>query len=238
MEPSGGRRYAAGVNLADRAIARLKTGGVAGLCRSVLGYTAAQYEHWRDASLDRKYGLETDGFHLDLAALGARGEHVGDSTAYSAIQIPVFHAMMRAAGVDPRRHAFVDFGCGKGRALILAAEHGFRQVLGVEFAHALWRLACANVDTYRRLRPGAPPIAVHFGDAVNYPIPREDAVLFFYNPFGERVMRKIAAGIEASLRAAPRSLVIAYRNPVHHAVFGAVRGLRETARNSTFAIYK
>jgi SAM-dependent methyltransferase len=210
-----------GVNLAGRALA----------------YTRERCERWEEAWLDRKYGLQTGELHEDLAALGARGEHLADATAYEAIQIPMFRAMLRAAGVDPGRHLFLDLGCGKGRALILAAERGFRRILGVEFAPRLYRLACWNVDAFRRLRPEAPPIAVHFGDAATYPIPREDAVLFFYHPFGERVMRRVAANIEASLGAA-RRLVIIYRNPVHCPVLEGLAGLRTIIRNRSFAIYR
>ncbi len=226
------------VNLAAKALARLRNGGVSALGKSVLGYAMSRREQWLDAELDRKYGIETGGEHEDLAALGAKGEHVADATACAPIQIPMFREMMRATGVDPRRHLFVDFGCGKGRALILAAEHGFRRVVGLEFAPPLYRVARDNADKFRRLRPDAPPIAVLFGDAATYPIPHEDAVLFLYHPFGGRVMRKVAASIEASLRAAPRSLVLAYRNPVHCEALDRLPGLRAIVRNRSFAIYK
>ena len=229
---------AGAMSLAGKAIARYRSGGLAALGKSMLGFTRWRYEQWRDRRLDRKYDLQTDGFHGDLAALGASGEHVADSTSYFGIQIPVFLAMMRAVGVDARKHVFVDLGCGKGRALILAAEHGFKRVLGVEFAPPLHRLACLNADTYQRQRPAAPSIVVHLGDAATYPIPCEDVVLFLYNPFGESVTRKVAANIAASLRACPRSLVIAYRNPVHHEIFDGLAGLRAIERNGLFAIYK
>lgn len=210
------------VNLAAKVIARLR----------------GRWEDWQEAQLDRRYGLRTGEIHHDLAVMGASGEHLADANTYEAIQIPVFRAMMRAAAIDPREYLFVDFGCGKGRALILAAEHGFREVVGVEFAPLLYRLARLNVDAYRRSRPEAPPMAAHFGDAATYPLPREDAVLFLYNPFGERVMGKVAANIAASLRAAPRRVVVAYRNPVHCEALDALPGLRAVARNRSFAIYK
>jgi len=221
-----------------KALSRFREGGISALSRSVLEYTQSRYEDWRDGELDRKYGLRTEGFHADLEELGARGEHARDSTSYVGVQIPIFRAMMRSAGVDPRRHLFVDFGCGKGRALFLAAEQGFRRVLGVEFVPSLHRVARMNVDAFRRQRPSAPPIEVHFGDAATYPIPPEDAMLFFYNPFGERVMRKVAANIQASIRARPRSLVIAYRNPVHCQIFDELAGLRIVSRSREFAIYR
>jgi len=201
-------------------------------------YALWRRKQWQDAEIDRKYGVETEGDHTDLAALGAEGEHVADGIGYAPVQVPVFRRLIRATGVDPRRHLFVDFGCGKGRALLLAAEHGFRRVLGVEFAPDLYHVACRNAEKFRRLRPDAPPIEVHFGDAATYPIPAEDAVLFFYHPFNERVMGKVAANIEAALSASPSRLVVAYRNPVHCEALDQLRELHVTVRNRSFVIYK
>lgn len=226
------------MSLAGKALARFREGGVPALGRSLISYTRRRCEDWWDAGFDRKYGVRTTDDDLDLVALGAGGEHLADAHGYEPIQIPIFRAMVRAAGIDSRTHLFVDFGCGKGRALILAAECGFRRVVGVEFAPTLYRKACYNVDSFRRVRPDAPPIAVHLGDAVTYPIPREDAVLYFYNPFEERVFQKVAKNIEASFRVWPRKLVIAYRNPVNSAPFDSLRCVRQVARNRSFAIYR
>ena len=222
------------MNLAGKVLARLREGGIPGL----LERAQDRFEDWRDSRLDRQYGLQTEGLQLPPVASESLGEHLAEARPYSPIQIAVFRDMMSAAGVDPRQYLFVDLGSGKGRALILAAEYGFRRVLGVELVPGLCSTAARNLDTYRRARPGAPPIDIHCGDAATYPMPREDAVLFLYHPFGERVVRKVAANIDASLRAWPRKLVIAYRNPVHSEVFDAVRGLRATAHNRSFAIYR
>jgi SAM-dependent methyltransferase len=239
METSGFRRdHQAVVNLAGKALARFRSGGVPAVCRSLVGYVGRRYEQWVDTQLDRKYGLQTGGLHEDLAALGMTGPQAVDANGYEAIQIPKFHAMMRAAGVDPRSHVFVDLGCGKGRALILAGEHGFRRVLGVELSAQLYRLACRNVDAYRRQRQAAPPIAVHCGDAGTYPIPAENVLLFLYNPFRERTMHGVAANIQRAVAAAPGRVVVAYGNPVHHEVLAGRSGLRETGRNRSFAIYR
>jgi len=211
---------------------------VPGLGKSVMRYALWRHWQWLDTEIDRKYGVDTGGEHTDLAALGAVGEHVADAIGYVPVQIAVFRKLIRATEVDPRRHLFVDFGCGKGRALLLAAELGFRRVIGVEFVPELCRVARRNAEKFRRLRPDAPPIEVHFGDAAAYPIPPEDTVLFFYHPFNERVMAKVAANIETALSASPSRLVIAYRNPVHCEALDRLRELYVTVRNRSFRIYK
>jgi SAM-dependent methyltransferase len=132
---------------------------------------------------------------------------------------------------------FVDFGSGKGRALVLAAEYGFRRVIGVELAPALHDAAQRNVEAFRRRRPWAGGIELYCGDAVELPIPQGEALLFFYNPFADGVMRKVAANIERSYRERPRKLLVAYRNPVHSQVFEELAFLRPAVRNRSFVLY-
>lgn len=197
-----------------------------------------RYARWEEDRFDRRYGIETRGIHDDLAALGASGEHLADAYGYEAIQPGMFRAMLRALDIEPSTHVFVDFGSGKGRAVFLAAQRGFRASIGVELAPALHEVALRNLGAFRRRAPRAGPIDLCCGDAAYFPIPDADAVFCFFNPFGERVLRKVAANIEGAYRRRPRSVVIAYRNPVHPRVFEERAFLRPVLRNRSFAIYR
>jgi hypothetical protein len=74
-------------------------------------------------------------------------------------------------------------------------------------------------------------------DAVHFRIPDEDAMLFFYNPFNDEVLSEVCRNMEIAYRSRPRSLVIAYRNPRHSAVFDSLDFLTRDVLNETFAIY-
>jgi SAM-dependent methyltransferase len=207
------------------------------LAYSLKKFLAGRYQRWQEASLDRRYGIDTCGIDDDLASLGAAGEHLAQAYGYEPLHPPEFPRMMRAARIDPRRYVFVDFGSGKGRAVVLAAEYGFQRVIGVELAPALHEVAQRNIETFRRRRPRAGRIELHCGDAVDLPIPDGDALFFFYNPFADGVLRKVAANIERSFRQRPRNVVVAYRNPVHWQVFEALGFLRRAVQNKSFALY-
>lgn len=196
------------------------------------------YNIWREKRFDRRFGISTFGIDVNTAALGATGEHVAHSAGYEPIQVPVFKAIMRAARIDPRKYLFIDFGSGKGRALVLAARYKFRRVIGIEFASTLHEVAARNIEIYRSRYSGSPPVDLHCADAVHFAIPDEDALLFFYNPFGSEVLSKICRNIEAAFRSRPRALVIAYRNPVHANVFDSMDFLTRDILNETFAIYR
>lgn len=203
-----------------------------------LGRLRARYELWVEARFDRRYGIDTGGIHDDLRALGAEGEHSALAYGYEGVQPGVFRAMVRAAAIAPGGFDCVDFGSGKARALVLAAECGFRRVIGVEFAPRLHEVAVRNVAAFRAVRPNAPPIELHCGDAVDLPLPAGDLMLFFFNPFGAAVLQKVAGNIARALRERSRRIVIAYRNPLHAEVFDQLAHFVPVVRNQSFALYR
>ena len=227
-----------GGRLMHKALAVIRTGGLSALAHACARYIRARREQWLESAIDRKYGIDTCGIDDDLAALGAAGAHLAQARGYEAIQAPVFRAILRAAAIDPRTYVFIDFGSGKGRALILAAERGFRRVIGIELAPALHEVAQRNSEAFRRQRPDAPPLELRCGDAVGLTIPDADVLLFFCNPFGEGVMRKVAANIERFHHRYARKVVVAYRNPVHWPVFEEMAFLQPVVRNKSFAVYR
>jgi SAM-dependent methyltransferase len=204
---------------------------------TTLARLRGRYERWAEARLDRRYGIQTGGIHDDLHEFGARGEHCALAYGYEGVKPAIFRDMVRASGVVPGEFACVDFGSGKGRALVLAAECGFRRVIGVELAPGLHEIARRNAAAFRARRPLAPPIELYCGDAAGLPIPAGDLLLFFFNPFGEVVLRKVLGNLERALAAAPRRAIVAYRNPVHADVFDRLACLRPLVRNRSFNLY-
>lgn len=125
---------------------------------------------------------------------------------------PVDEDIFRRAVCDVwRSWTFVDIGCGKGRALILAHEAGFSKLIGVEFSGSLCRIARQNLD---HLKIEA---SIYRQDAANFALPKEPLVLFFYNPFGERIMRQVLSHLGDSRR------IVVYVNPLHRNAFGKLK---------------
>ena len=171
-------------------------------------------QQFLDASFDRRYGTDTSGviavkdlrIEKGSLALGNWYEPAGEKT---------FRQFIRELPVDPRDFVLVDYGSGKGRVLIMAAELGFKRVIGVEFARDLHEVAQKNIEIYER-RTGRPNnIEVLCTDATEYMPPNEPLVLYFYSPFTGAVFRKVLDNISASFEANPRPVFIAFygRNP-------------------------
>ena len=73
---------------------------------------------------------------VKIASLGASGPNLPQANGYEAVRFGIFRTMLHVAAIDASRYAFVDYGCGKERALLPAAESGFESVIGVELANS------------------------------------------------------------------------------------------------------
>ena len=203
--------------LLGKALRRLQAGGPA----AILEALADRAEDWRDARFDRRFGIDT------------RFE-----PGHQPIQIGVFDRIVRAVPAAPRELAFVDYGCGKGRALVLAAEHGFAHVAGIEHVPALHAQARRNVESYRERRPAAPSIEVRLGDAAEFEAPEGRALLFFYNPFDEAVMARVLAQLEARWIERPAPWFLAYRTARHARLMNDARWLDVVIEHPAFSIWR
>ena len=129
----------------------------------------------------------------------------------------IFAELLRRTPVDPRSSTFLDLGAGKGRALILAARHGFARVLGVERSARLCAIAAANAERWNAAHPGA-AIELRCADVREAEVPADVDVVFLFDPFPRRLTAAVAAALGESLRRAPRDLHVVYMNPRHASV--------------------
>lgn len=163
-----------------------------------------------DASFDWRHGLDT-ARQIPLESLEIHGDNKRRGTKYQPTSVFAFRALLRRAPLA-RNSGFLDYGSGKGRVLLLAAEAGFSHVIGVEFSPRLCEIARANIERYREYRPNLPPIEVVQADASRY-VPAPDVgVFYFFNPFDEFLMRHAIDGILESLRRSPREAWLLFYN--------------------------
>ena len=222
----------------QKAWRRLITQGPMALVRAGLEYAADRHRCWLDGRLDRRYGIDTCGIDDNLAGLGACGEHQRHGFAYEPIQLNVFGDILQSLPISPKDYIFIDFGSGKGRALILAAEAGFKRVIGIEFAPVLHAVAQRNLSIFQRRHTTTCAIETYCQEATTFAPPECDAVLFFYNPFDDVVMRKMLARIERSWHAHTRDLIVVYRNPVYSDIFDNAAFLQTIVTRRGYRVYR
>src|SRR6188508_1333404 len=93
----------------------------------------------RDFFFDWKYGTDTRRM-IDAGDLETESENKSRAVQYQATKAWPFLKLLRAIQV-PRDGIFVDFGSGKGRALLIAADYGFKRSVGIEFSPQLCAIA-------------------------------------------------------------------------------------------------
>ncbi|MGD0292718.1 MAG: class I SAM-dependent methyltransferase [Terracidiphilus sp.] len=165
---------------------------------------------------DEEFGVRTSGL---VAGRHLKSGHLHDrhATAYYGVAPSVFHALMRRwqrsrPGWALEEVSFIDVGAGMGRAVLLAAELPFRQVVGVELNPTLVRIARRNLAIWRASGRAQSPMRLVCGDAVEFQLPAGPCLAFLFNPFGAPVMRRLLTAWRKSLAGQARQLDILYVN--------------------------
>ncbi|HTX56217.1 MAG TPA: class I SAM-dependent methyltransferase [Candidatus Acidoferrales bacterium] len=173
---------------------------------------------------DRDYGVTTHAVlflsDLDPDTAGDAGAH---ATHYEAVPVADFRALLACvpAEVIPRA-TFVDAGAGMGRAMILAAEHPFKQVCGIEISPALYEVARENLTIARERTLRCRDIRLQHGDARIWHYPPGDLVVFLFNPFDRTALAHTLASIAARRNGARTWLL--YHTPVERELLETTPG--------------
>lgn len=171
-----------------------------------------------DLFFDFKYGVETintimlDELEID-SPNKAHGRYYEGTNAY------VFKSMFSQVKIDVPNSYFVDFGSGKGKAMLLAAEKGFRKVIGVEFSGELIDICRKNLEIFKRKTKSKTEFDVIHTDAAEYNIPDEANLLYFANPFDETLIAKVIDNTLKSLEKCPREIVVMHLYPQGNMAF-------------------
>jgi SAM-dependent methyltransferase len=167
---------------------------------------------------DLENGTETGGLitGADLASGHPNDHHI---EGYAAVPPSRFRNILARWQASNPPHAlaadytFIDIGCGKGRAVLLASEYGFREVVGVELNPTLTAIAQANAVLWTAAGKARCPIRIERGDAVDLAFPPGPCVVFLFNPFGAAPMRQLTSRMASEFQSRPVDLEALYYKP-------------------------
>ena len=160
-----------------------------------------------DSTIERLLFVPTAG-HTSLDGLTIRGPNRAYGRDYRPVPYWVFKWALSAVDDDPTRLRFVDYGAGKGRALLLASMYPFRAIDGIEFAEELHDNATMNIAQFSRSHMKCRNVECMLEDAVNAKIPDDEAIHYFFNPFAPELFAEVLRGIVASYHTKPRRLYL------------------------------
>jgi SAM-dependent methyltransferase len=193
---------------------------------------------------DLEHGTDTGGL-IPGSELGVGHRHDLFIAGYAGVPPSAFRAaisLWQSLGLRHRvaEYTFLDLGCGKGRAVLLASELGFREAVGVELNAGLAEIARANAAIWTAAGKARSPIRIECRDATEVKSPSGPCLVYFYNPFARPVMRAVVEVLRERFGDRRDELEIVYQKPEQAAslerdfemVWGGVCALSEEDRVS------
>jgi hypothetical protein len=209
--------------------------GLAGTMRVALGRSRRQNDATSKTKpllhpFDLRYGVDTSGL---IGGGELRSGHKNDvfNTAYYGMAPSRFRQVIADWLSDGShgaisKYSFVDLGCGKGRAVMMASEFLFRQVVGVELNGPLAKIAQKNVASWTAAGRAVCPVQIICQDATEFVFPDGPCLLYLFNPFAAPVVKRLIESIEAEFAARPERMDLIYFNPEAGHLFEAHEGFQ------------
>jgi hypothetical protein len=190
------------------------------------------------SEFDGIHGVDTDGKFggwTYLSDLNIRSSNWIDGNPYLPIEPKRFNQVLQSLNIAFDEYTFIDFGSGKGRALLLASEYPFREIVGLEFASELHYAANLNIERYSSPTQKCKNIRSINTDFLDFVLPHVPLILFFFDPCRGPVLEKLLSRIGDYLKASSTPFYIAYIAPrLETEILFSASTLKEIRRNAEF----
>ena len=125
-----------------------------------------------------------------------------EPTPYSVLE------RLSESGLIERGDQLLDYGCGKGRVPAYFACKLDCRCLGIEYDRKLYEAAVENMAS---LPTGK--VSFCHADAETFVVPNDINRCFFFNPFGEKVLRRVLGRLTDSYYEIPREILLFFYYP-------------------------
>jgi SAM-dependent methyltransferase len=182
----------------------LNVGGL-GIVRKALklGRLRSLLQLFGDSVFDKLVGMET-ARPISQEGMGFDADVGFYYQGSNWLNLLILRRMLGSMDISAR-DVFIDFGCGKGQVLFEAARHPFGRVIGLDVSDDMIRTARDNLArNSKRFRCGQVEFVT--ADVLQYAIPQDLNVCYFFNPFPPLVLEHVIASIGESVASHPREV--------------------------------
>lgn len=170
------------------------------------------FEDPRSRAFDKRHHVET-AREERLGEMGVAADAVQRGNTYYRVTWGwLIKKAMAQLDIDHRRYSFIDYGSGKGKAMLMASDYPFKTIIGLEYAKRLHDIAVENCRTYRSADQQCHSLKQVLGDALDYVPPQGPIVCFMCNPFDETTLRAVFNSWRARYEGGEREIRILYLN--------------------------
>jgi hypothetical protein len=206
-----------------------------------LFHTRLAFEDPRSRAFDQKHNVET-AREEPLSDMGVSTDAVGrGNSVYRVTWGWLISKAMARLEIEPERYTFIDYGSGKGKAMLMASDLPFKTIIGLEYASQLHEIAVRNCQTYTSANQRCHSLQPILADVLNYTPPPGPLVCFMCNPFDEATMHAVFDIWRARHQRGEREIRILYlnmRNISESAkVLGEQNWLTPLARNRRYVVF-
>jgi SAM-dependent methyltransferase len=202
--------------LGEEIVFRLQRDGFLDTLKKSAKYTLSFISNGDE--FDRLYGTNT-GRVEPVWRLNSGSKNLTFAYRYEPVAVDELIDGLKLIDRDFASFTFIDLGCGKGRALLLAPRFGFKSVLGIEFSPKLAKIARRNIEKLNLSNTH-----VIESDAAVFKFPTGNLLIFMNNPFGLEVLRDVAN----NLATGSAEIYVLYCKPRHPEAFDELSCFRRT----------
>ncbi|MCC6289662.1 MAG: class I SAM-dependent methyltransferase [Chitinophagaceae bacterium] len=166
---------------------------------------------------EKKYHINTTA-PIELPDLTIQKGDITKSSRYEAVNYFILESLLQKMRTIDEVSSFSDLGCGKGRALVVAAHFGFTKLKGVDFAREVCDEARNNMRCLKEVFP-AISYEIICGNVTDYTVQPWESVFFMFNPFDKEIIEILLEKVEDSLGSFPRTIYFLYASPRHIETF-------------------
>jgi SAM-dependent methyltransferase len=162
---------------------------------------------FEDYLFEKKYSLELSGIVENKNLVANNKESLSHTTGYQAVWSRNLRELFNEAQKTGYEFEnFIDIGSGKGKACFYAyTKRIFNNIIGIEFSEPLVEIANRN-----KVKIKSPTISFINADATEFELPKQNNLIFMFNPFDSVVLEKFISNNIEHFRK--NNSVIAYAN--------------------------
>ena len=127
-----------------------------------------------------------------------------DLEPYQALSYIDLRDLFNRLTIHPN-DVFMDYGCGMGRVVCVAATYAFRTVWGIEISGDLCQIARTNIQLAQS-KFRCSHVEIVNADARELQVPRDASVIFLFNPFSGSVLSDVLERVGESFVSSRREI--------------------------------
>ncbi len=160
---------------------------------------------------EKKFGVDTSK-PLELTQLTIGNVDISHSSRYEGVNFYILEALLKRLCEICDDRSFTDLGCGKGRAMVVAAHYGFTTIRGVDFAQEVCSIAEQHMQKTNVQFPQM-SYQVLCKNVLEYDIHPDESVFFMFNPFSDDTIARFLEKVNVSVKQNPRTVYFLYVSP-------------------------